>query len=75
MDKLTDREREVAYLVMEGLENREIAKRLFVSRHTVKAELSNIYQKLNIDNRVQLAIYCYNYNVKKQKTINSTESI
>ena len=46
MQRLTAREKEVANLVMEGLTNKEIASRLFISVHTVKANLENIYYKL-----------------------------
>lgn len=57
MYNLTEREKQVALLVREGLSNKEIAENLYVSVHTVKAELEHIYEKLNLKNRVQLAIY------------------
>ncbi len=53
---LTDREREVAALVTEGLSNAEIAERLYVSPSTVKAQLSSIQDKLGVDNRVMVAV-------------------
>ena len=53
--ELTKREREVAVLAAEGLHNNEIAKKLFVSEHTVRAHLRSIYQKLDIDRRAKLA--------------------
>jgi DNA-binding NarL/FixJ family response regulator len=53
---LTDREREVAYAVADGLGNNEIAERLFVSVGSVKSHLSSALTKLGLDNRVQLAI-------------------
>jgi DNA-binding CsgD family transcriptional regulator len=52
---LTDAERALADLVGVGLTNREAAARLFVSRHTVDAHLRNIFRKLDITSRVQLA--------------------
>ena len=58
MKKLTKREQEIAKLVAGGFSNTEIAQKLYISRHTVKADLSNIYDKLQIKNRVQLAIFC-----------------
>ncbi len=64
MQKLTEREKEVARLVMEGLSNKEIAAKLFISVHTVKANLEHIYEKLNISNRVLLALYVYNVDKK-----------
>ena len=57
MYNLTEREKQVALLIREGLSNKEIAENLYISIHTVKAELEHIYEKLNLKNRVQLAIY------------------
>ena len=63
MKTLTVRELEVAELVTEGLSNQEIASRLFISVHTVKSILENIFDKIDIHNRVQLAVYyCQNNN-------------
>jgi DNA-binding CsgD family transcriptional regulator len=52
---LTDAEGALAELVGLGLTNREAAARLLVSRHTVDAHLRNIFRKLDITSRVQLA--------------------
>jgi len=52
---LTEREREIAELAADGLRNNEIADKLFVSEHTVRAHLRSIYQKLDIDRRAKLA--------------------
>ena len=57
MKNLTKSEREIALLVMEGLTNKEIASKRFISVHTVKANLEHIYEKLKISNRVLLAVY------------------
>ena len=46
MERLTKSEREIAILVMEGLTNKEIASKRFISVHTVKAHLESIYEKL-----------------------------
>jgi DNA-binding CsgD family transcriptional regulator/GAF domain-containing protein len=51
---LTPREREVAALVVDGLADREIAQRLFLSRHTVSQYVKRIYRKLGVDSRVAL---------------------
>jgi len=51
----TEREKEVALYILKGLSNKEIAEKLFVSENTVKKHIQNIYQKSNINNRVQLA--------------------
>lgn len=56
---LTEREHAVVELVAEGLDNREIAGRLFLSEGTVRNHISTILQKLALKNRTQLAIYYY----------------
>jgi DNA-binding CsgD family transcriptional regulator len=52
---LTDSETAVAQLVADGLTNRDVAERLFVSPHTVSGHLRNIFLKLNVKSRVELA--------------------
>jgi DNA-binding CsgD family transcriptional regulator len=54
-DSLTSTERRVAELVAEGLTNREVGQRMFLSRHTIDFHLRHIYLKLHINSRVQLA--------------------
>ncbi|MCP5026896.1 MAG: helix-turn-helix transcriptional regulator, partial [Actinomycetia bacterium] len=51
---LTAREREVAREVADGLTNREIAERLFISIRTVTSHLDHIYTKLSIGSRAEL---------------------
>ena len=52
---LTPTERDVVRLVSEGLANKDIATRLFVSPRTVQTHLTHVYTKLGITSRVQLA--------------------
>lgn len=52
---LTPRETEVLALVGQGLSNREIADRLYISPHTVQNHVGNLYAKLGVDSRVKLA--------------------
>jgi len=54
---LTEREREIIKLVAQGLTNRDIAERLFLSEKTVRNYVSNILNKLDLKNRTQLAAY------------------
>jgi len=56
LDVLTERERAVALAVTDGATNAEIARQLYVSAATVKATISRILAKLELDNRVQLAV-------------------
>jgi len=55
-DGLTPQERNVARLVANGLTNREIAGRLFVTTNTVETHLRHIFQKLGVTSRTQLAV-------------------
>jgi len=56
-DSLTEREQEVLDLIADGLNNREIGERLFISEKTVKTHVSNILGKLGLADRTQAAIY------------------
>lgn len=56
LGRLTDREREVCVQVGQGLSNSEIAQRLFIAETTVKAHLSAIQTKLDVRNRVEMAV-------------------
>ncbi len=56
LDRLTDRQREVAELVAEGLSNEEIAGRLFLSLATVKSHLTASMRRMGVRSRTQLAI-------------------
>ena len=55
-NRLTEREFNVISLVVEGLTNSQIAAKLHISVHTVKAHLEAIYDKFGVSNRVQAAI-------------------
>jgi DNA-binding CsgD family transcriptional regulator len=54
-DGLTDREREVAILIAQGLSNRQIAQRLVLSERTVTTHIGNILSKLDLTSRTQIA--------------------
>jgi DNA-binding NarL/FixJ family response regulator len=59
LDGLTDREREVALAIGQGKSNAEIAGELYMSVATVKAHVSRLLQKLELDNRVQIALLAH----------------
>lgn len=58
-EHLSDREKDILTLVAEGLNNREIAEKLFLSDGTVRNYISNMLEKLELRDRTQLAIYYY----------------
>lgn len=64
-DNLTKREYEILTLIAEGFNNREIGENLFISEKTVKNHVSNIFKKINVNDRTQAAIYAYKNNIKK----------
>ena len=53
---MTEREKEICSLMVEGLTNRQIAERLYISEGTVKNYISNIYDKTGIHDRVKLIV-------------------
>jgi DNA-binding NarL/FixJ family response regulator len=56
MQRLTERERDVALAVGRGLSNAEVAAELYLSVPTVKAHIGRLFMKLEVDNRVQIAL-------------------
>lgn len=64
---LTDREKEVLSLIAEGRSNHEIAGKLFISGKTVKTHVSNILNKLQVDDRTQAAIYALRHGLTTDK--------
>ena len=55
--ELSKREIQILRLMANGKENKEIAQELFISPQTVKNHISNILAKLQMENRIQAAIY------------------
>lgn len=65
MATLTEREREVVALIGEGLKNRQLAARLFISETTVRHHLTSIFDKLGVSDRLELVIYAYRHGLVK----------
>lgn len=57
LSELTHREREIARMVAAGDSNKIIARKLNITDRTVKAHLTTVFQKLNVHDRLQLALY------------------
>ena len=64
--ELSDRELEVLKLIAEGMNNAEIAGRLYVSEKTVKSHVSNILSKLHLVDRTQAAVYAWRQGVVRR---------
>ncbi|MFC6331820.1 response regulator [Paenibacillus septentrionalis] len=62
-DQLTDREMDVLKGVARGLSNQEIADELFIGVKTVKFHITNIFNKLEVDDRTQAAIYAHKHGI------------
>jgi two-component system, NarL family, nitrate/nitrite response regulator NarL len=60
---LSLREKEVIALVGQGLKNKEIAERLFISENTVRHHLGSIFEKLNVTGRLELVIFALKHNL------------
>jgi DNA-binding NarL/FixJ family response regulator len=62
---LSDREKEIVQLVAQGFRNREIGERLFISEQTVKNHLHNIFDKLGVSDRLELALYAIHHRISE----------
>lgn len=60
---LSAREREIVILVAQGFKNKEMAERMFISEQTVKNHLHNIFDKLGVSDRLELALYAIHHNL------------
>jgi two-component system, NarL family, nitrate/nitrite response regulator NarL len=62
---LTKREREVIVLIAQGLKNKEIAERLFLSENTVRHHLTAVFAKLHVADRLSLVVYAARHSLDK----------
>lgn len=67
IEDLSEREQEIIVLVADGLNNKEISVKLFLSEGTVRNYISTILDKLDLRDRTQLAIYFYKHKFKEDK--------
>jgi two-component system nitrate/nitrite response regulator NarL len=58
---LSNRENEIVQLIVQGFRNKEIGVRLFISEQTVKNHLHNIFDKLGVSDRLELALYAIHH--------------
>jgi two-component system nitrate/nitrite response regulator NarL len=62
---LTDRERQIVGLIAEGLKNKQIGERLFISETTVTHHLTSVFSKLGVSDRLELVIYSFTHGLAR----------
>ena len=70
---LTEREKNVLTLLVEGLSNSQIAERIHISENTVKKHMGSIQEKLGLNNRVEVAVYAVREGLVNQGDVLSNE--
>lgn len=65
IEQLSKREYEILYLLSRGYTNIEIGRTLFISEKTVKNHITNIYKKIEVEDRVQAVIFAYSHGIAK----------
>lgn len=65
LEELTRRELDVLQLIAKGMCNKDIAESLFISEKTVKNHLTNIFRKINVDDRTQAALFAIKKGIVK----------
>lgn len=61
LEQLTVREREILLEIANGLSNKKIAEKFFITEHTVKKHINHIFDKLNLNDRTEAALYVNKY--------------
>jgi DNA-binding NarL/FixJ family response regulator len=62
---LTSRERDIVELVVQGLKNEDVARRLGISEKTVRNHLTAVFDKLHVTDRLQLLVYAYQHGIAR----------
>lgn len=73
LDQLPKRELEVLYKISQGLSNKEIGKHLYISEKTVKNYASNLFRKINVNDRVQATIFALKNDIENYYKLNSSK--
>jgi two-component system, NarL family, nitrate/nitrite response regulator NarL len=71
---LSDRETEIVHLVAQGFRNREIADKLFIAQQTVKNHVHDIFDKLGVSDRLELALYAVHHHWFDENAATPTEA-
>jgi two-component system nitrate/nitrite response regulator NarL len=71
---LSDREKEIVHLVAQGFRNREIAEKLFIAQQTVKNHVHDIFDKLGVSDRLELALYAVHHHWFDENTATPLET-
>jgi len=66
LSQLTAREKEISFAVSDGDSNKVIAQKLGIVERTVKSHLTNIFEKLQVKDRVALVIYLNQFNFRRE---------
>lgn len=64
---LTTREQEIVFLVTQGFRNKEMAEKLSITEQTVKNHLHNIFDKLGVSDRLELALYALHHKLAEKR--------
>ena len=73
-ESLSEREMEVLRMIAQGLSNAEIAEKLVITERTVKAHVSNLLSKLQLNDRTQAAIYAWREGIVEDKKANKLDN-
>jgi two-component system nitrate/nitrite response regulator NarL len=65
--QLSQREREIIVLIAQGYKNKEIAEKMFITEQTVKNHLHNVFDKLGVSDRLELALYAIHNSLHLQQ--------
>jgi DNA-binding NarL/FixJ family response regulator len=65
---MTDREKQVVELICKGMKNKGIAEKLFITETTVRHHLTSVFNKLEVQSRLELVIFAFKHQLVKVPT-------